>query len=175
VGQDPVEWPRDLAELERLDEVAGVAGLAAAAAAHVAAELVLDRAASPLDLLLEGPERLEVSVCLDHFQHALCAERADQLGFEVGLADVEVRRQAGTLEGLPELSFLAGVAEAGDPNVPKAPQVPPDRLCATQHDDLDALGGEVAALALSERLEGNLVAGALDENDPYGSLHGTFT
>jgi len=45
------------------------------------------------------------------------------------------------------------------------PQELPDPLCAPDRHDGDALGIEVPAAALGERLDGHLVADAFDEHD----------
>jgi len=105
----------------------------------------------------------------------LGAEGSDELRLEIGLADVEARLQAGSLEGPPEVGLLARIAEARDSEALKALEEPADRLRAAHRDDLDPFGREVAAAALRERFQCDPVAGALDQHDPYGSLHGMFT
>jgi predicted metal-dependent enzyme (double-stranded beta helix superfamily) len=111
----------------------------------------------------------------DELLHAAGAERADQLVLEVGLADVEAERlhpgarelraEAGALERALEVAFLAGVHEAGDLDAVEAPEETADRLRSADRHDGDALGREVAATAVGERLDRDPVAGALDEDD----------
>jgi hypothetical protein len=158
-------------EIEGLDEESRVPRLAAAAAAHEAAKLLFDRSAAPLDLLLKRAERREVAVLFDHLQDAFGPQGADQLRLQVRLADVENGRQAGALEGTPELRLLGRVAEAGYPGPAKALEVTADRLRAAHCDDLDCVRSETASLG--QRLEGDLVAGTFDED--YVSLHDTLT
>src|SRR5437867_13154530 len=113
---------------------------------------------------------------LDDREHALCAERPDQLGFQIGIAHVEaellhpgaieVRAEAGTLEPALELALLARVAEPRKPETAKTFEETADRLRAAHRHDRDALAGEMAAAALGERLQRDLVAGSFDQDDP---------
>src|SRR5918995_2409176 len=174
VSENQVERPRDVVELERLDEVARVADLPPAAAAHEAPELVLDRAALPLRLLLQRPERAEVAVLLDDALHVVHAERADQLALQVGDAhgepeSFEVGAEAGSLEGSTEVALLARVAETRQPDVespwPIALDEPADRLSTADRQDGNALGVEVTTAALGERRDRLAVADPFDEHD----------
>ena len=109
----------------------------------------------------------------------LSAEAADQLVLEVGVADVEagrqVRAEAGPLEDEPDVVRLARVAQAGEPDalgdehLEEAPDVPR----ASDRDDGDPLGREVAAAPGGERLDRELVAHALDEDDGLGRTRRT--
>src|SRR5262249_36120288 len=93
----------------------------AGTAAEEAPELILDRAASPLRLLLERTERRQLPAPQEHGLHSLRAERADELALEIRLADEEAEgtqvfaaagpADAGPLECTPELRDLAGIAE----------------------------------------------------------------
>src|SRR5205085_1576964 len=80
----------------------------------------------------------------------------------------------GPVEGAPELALLAGVAQSRDPRVQstraEAVEEPADALRAAHRDDRDALGVEIAAAALRERLERDLVACPLDKYDRAARL-----
>ena len=98
------------------------------------------------------------------------ADGADELVLEVGVADEDAGLfHAGSLEGAAELTLLAGVAEAPEPDVEPVRAVlgqeAPDRLGAAHSDDGDAFGVEIPTVALGERLDGALVADPLDEHD----------
>src|SRR5437899_23945 len=99
---------RDSLRLEGLDEQRRIAEVAATVL-QPAAQLRLDRSASPRGLVLEIAERLELSLRGDDLLYAGGTERANQLVLEVHGADV--RRIA---EHTPEPAFLAGVAQADD-------------------------------------------------------------
>jgi hypothetical protein len=80
-----------------------------------------------------------------------------------------VEAETGPLEPAPELALLGGVTETRQPDV--APlraveaQEPSDRLRASDRHNGDALGDEVPATALGERLNGYLVADPFHEHD----------
>ena len=131
-------------------------------------------------LILEGPEASELALGLDDLLDAGSAEAADQLVLEVGVADVEaglreVRAEARPLDGEPEVVLLAGVAQARDPDalgkelLEEAPDIPG----ASDRDDRDTLGREVAAAPDGERLDRELVAHAFDEDDGAEPAEGT--
>ena len=138
--------------------------------------------ALPRGLLLERAEGAEIALGVDDLLHGLGPESADQLVFEVCVAHVEaqpfhvvtseVGAETGSLETAPELAFLGGVVEAGQPDVEplraELPEELPDRLRTTDRHDGDALGGEIAATALGERFDRVLVADTLDEHDRAG-------
>src|SRR5437773_6007983 len=165
-GEHAVEGRRYPIEVQRLDEEARIAGLAPAAAAHEAAQLILDRSSSPLDLFLERSKRRQVSVRLDHFQYAVGSESSDQLGLQVRVAHVEtqgfhrcaveVRAEARPLEAALELACLAGVAEAHEVEAAEPCEEHADRLRSAHRDHRDALVGQVAAAPLGERLQRDL-------------------
>ncbi len=179
VGQHQVERTRDSVELERLDQQPRVADLPAAAAAHEAPQLGFGRPAMPCGLLLERAERAEVAVCVDHLFHRVGAERADQLVLQVRDAHVEteplhpraseVGAEPGPFEAAPELAFLRGIAEAGQPDVEPARaevvEEAPDRLRPADGDDGGGLVVEIPATAPGEGFQGDLVADPLDEDD----------
>jgi hypothetical protein len=182
VGQQAVQRLGDAAEVEGVDQQPGVAVLAAAAGAQ---EAVQQPGQGPLPLgglALEGPERPELPLALDQPLHGGGAEAADQLVLQVGLAHeeaergqlgpAEIRAEAGPLQTAPEVDLLAGVAEAGQgqaqPSGTEPLQEPPDAPGPAHRDDDDALGGEVPAAAGGQGLEGDLVAGPLDQHDHAG-------
>ena len=193
------ERARHPLQLERLHEEAGVADFSATAAAQEAAQLLLDRSPSPFDLLLERAERAQIPVLGGNILDPVGAEPPDKLVLEVANADVEaepfhvvsreIRAEAGVLEAAPELTFLAGVAKAGEPDVKAARavevQVAPNRLGTADRHDGDALGLEVVSVPFSKGLERDPVADPLDQHDagervPFarlcsGSVHATLT
>ncbi len=81
----------------------------------------------------------------------------------------EIGAEAGSLESTPEVTLLGGIAEAGQPEVrstrAEAIQVVADRLRPTYRNDGNALGGEIPAATLGERLECESVARTLDKHD----------
>jgi hypothetical protein len=180
VSKYQVERPRDLGEIERLDEQARVSDLSAAAAAHEAAELLLDGPSLPRRLLLEGTEGSEVTVGIDDLFHRGGTESADQFVLQICDADVEtqpfqigaseVGAQAGPLDAAPELALLCGVTETRQPDVEPLRAEPfqeaSDRLRPSDRHDGDALGVEIPATPLGECLERELVADPFDEHDP---------
>ena len=78
---------------------------------------------------------------------------------------MDIGGAARSLERAPKACLLAHVAEPGDalPGEPREDTA--DRLRAADRDDRHAFGREVAALTACERLEGDPVARALDEDD----------
>ena len=179
MSEDPVERPRDVVEIERLDEVLRVADLAPAAAAHEAAELLLDRSALPLRLLLQRAEGAEVAVRFDDLLDRVDTERADQLFLKICIADVEaepfqivarqVRAEPGPLETATEVALLRGVAQTGQPHVEslgaEPVQEPADRLRASDRQHGDALGVEVPTATPREGFDRVLIADPFDEHD----------
>ena len=89
--QEEVQRPGHAVQVQRIHEKAGVADLPPAAAAHEATELLLGRSPAPRGLLLERAERPEVALDLGHPLHLGRPERSDQLGLQVGDADVEAQ------------------------------------------------------------------------------------
>ena len=87
--------------------------------------------------------------------------------FHVG--DAEFRPKASPLERLSVVVHLSRVAEAREDHLgaarPEQVQEATDVLGAADRHDRDALGAEVPATAPRERLERELVAHALDEDD----------
>jgi hypothetical protein len=146
---------------------------------------ILDRPSLPRSLLLQRAERPEVAVSVDDLLDDSCAECADQLVLEIRVAHVEaqalhvgaceVGTEAGALESPPELALLSGVTESRQRDVEAARAEPgeeaADRLRTADRHDADALGGEIAAVALGERLERDTVADSFDEHDCTGRFH----
>ena len=120
-----------------------------------------------------------LALSLDDLFHRGGAESADQLVLQVRVAHVEAEQlqvgagevgaEARPLETAPELALLGGVAQACQPEVEPGGAVPlqeaPDRLRAADRHDGDALGVEIPAAALGQRLERGLVADPFDEHD----------
>ena len=135
-------------------------------------------------LLLEGAERTELALGGNDLFHGSGTGRADELVLEVlhaheetqlfHVGASEVRAKAGPLETAPEVTLLGGIAEAGqfDVRATRAELIeePPDRLGPAHRNDGDALGGKVAATALGQRLERQLVACPFDEHHRPGGL-----
>ena len=176
-----VEGSRDARQLERLDEQPRVLDLAGAASEE-APKLSLGRPTSPLGLLLEGAKRREASARPEYCLDGRRAERANELALEIGIAHVEaetlhafageVCAEPRLLQSAAEASLLADVAESGEANVgspgSKLAYDAAERLRASDGDDRDALGFEVAAAPSGQGLERDLVADSLDENEGRG-------
>jgi 2-methylisocitrate lyase-like PEP mutase family enzyme len=114
-------------------------------------------------------------------QHLVRAERADQLGLEIGVAREEAElfepvacecvAEARPLERAAELRLLGRVAEARESDATAVVcEKAADRLGATNRDDDDALCVEVPPPALGQRFDRDGVARPLDENDGSGLL-----
>src|SRR5438105_3854254 len=124
-------------------------------------------------------EGAEVALRVDHRLDGSGAESAYQLVLEIGDAHVEaqqfhldareLRAEAGPLETAPEHVLFTFVTEPGQRRVgalrAEPGQEAPHRLRTSDRHDRDALACEVPAPARGERLEGDLVADALDEHD----------
>jgi hypothetical protein len=126
VSKHAVERPRHLGEIQRIDEQARVSDLPAAAAAHEAPKLPFGGPSSPRRLLLEGPERPEVSLTVDDLFHVGRTESPDQLVLQIFDADIEaegfhvgaseIGAEARPLETAPEAALLCCVAETRQPD-----------------------------------------------------------
>jgi hypothetical protein len=122
VGKHAVQRPRDLREIQRVDEPGRGLDLAALGGAEEAPKLLLDAPAAPRGLLLEGAERFQVTHGVDDLLDGGGPQCADQLVLQVGDADVEaepfligareVGAEAGSLEAAPEVALLAGVYDS---------------------------------------------------------------
>ena|SRR5215211_634832 len=159
-SQHSVQRPRNAAWSKRADERSH--RRLPSLAAEPAVKLRFRGSSPPRGLVLEGSERAELPVRVDHLFHRRRTEGADQLVLEVGYADVEAERfhpgagqagaEAGALESALEEAFLRGVAEAGQPDVeasrPEAVDEAPDRVRTSDRHDRDALGGEVPTASL---------------------------
>ena len=116
---------------------------------------------------------------LHHFLGAVGSERADQLvleildadeepeGFHAGASEADA--EAGALERASEVALLTGVAEAREPDVdalrPEHAEEASDGLSAAHRHDGNALAAEITPAEPGQRLDGALVADALDEHD----------
>ena len=130
-------------------------------------------------LLLERPERPELTLRLDDPLHLGRAEGPDELGLEIGHADVEAeglhRRpveagaDAGALQGATEVVLLVGVAQPRQIDVQPVRavvlEVPTHVLGPTHGHDPDAVGGEIPSPPLGQRGECEAVAHPLDQHD----------
>jgi hypothetical protein len=112
-------------------------------------ELQLERPPALGRLLLHPRER----TAIDDLQHALDAERADQLTLEIRPADVDI------VENAAEEVRLVLVAEAAHASVGrKTGDEAADRLRAADRNDLDSFGPEIAAETTCEQLEDGAIA-----------------
>ena len=109
------------------------------------------------------PDQLVLQVCNAHVE-------AEPLH----LGACEVGAESSPLEPAPEVALLSDIAEAGDLDVEpvraELVQNPADGLRPTDRHDRNALGVEITAMALGERLERALVADPFDEHDCLGLL-----
>jgi hypothetical protein len=178
VSEYQVERPRNLAEIQCIDEQPGVPDLAPAATAHETSKLLLGGPSFPLRLLLQGAERSKLSLSVDDLFYGVRTEGTNQLVFQVCDAHVEaesfhldageVRAEAGPLETAPEVVLLSGVTEArdcdGEPLRAEQVQEASDSLCTSHCDDRDALGVEIPSTAFGEGFERALVADSFDKD-----------
>src|SRR5215211_1442051 len=138
-SQHSVQRPRNAAWSKRADERSH--RRLPSLAAEPAVKLRFRGSSPPRGLVLEGSERAELPVRVDHLFHRRRTEGADQAGAE-----------AGALESALEEAFLRGVAEAGQPDVeasrPEAVDEAPDCVRTSDRHDRDALGGEVPTASL---------------------------
>src|SRR5439155_13891875 len=97
----------------------------------------------------------------------VCDAYVETESFQIGAS--EVGADAGALESALEVALLGGVTEAREPDVlpPRAEQIQEasDRLRTPDRHDGDALGVEIPATALGQRVERDLVADSFDKHD----------
>ena len=174
-----VERPGHSGEIERIDEQPCISDLPAAAAAHEAPKLLLGGPSLPRRLLLQCAERSKVTLSVDDLFHGGGTQSADQLVLQICDAHVEtqpfhldaseVGAEAGSLETAPEVGLLSGVAKSrqGDVEPLRAEQIqePSYGLRTPYRHNGNALSVKTPATALSERLEGALVADPFNEHD----------
>jgi hypothetical protein len=179
MGKYQVKRPRNLAEIQRIDEQTRVSDLPAAAAAHEAPKLLFICPSLPRRLLLEGAEGSKVTLGVNDLFHRGGTESADQLVLQVGDAHVEtqpfhinggeVGAEASPLETAPEVALLRGVTEARQPRVRPLRAEPLQEasygLRTPDWHNGNALGAKTPTAAPSERLERDLVADPLDEHN----------
>jgi hypothetical protein len=156
----------------------GVVDLAAGARAEEASQLAPEGASALGRLPLERAERPELTLRGDHLLDGVDPEGADQLVLEVGDADEEAESfqigagepgpEADAFEVAPKVPLLTDVAEARQPQIgasgTEQVEVVPDVGRAAHRHDGHAFRVEVAAVAVGERFECELVAPALDED-----------
>jgi hypothetical protein len=181
MGEDTVEWSRDMVEVERLDEEAGVPDLAPSAAAQEPVKLLLDGAVPPRRHLLERAKPVEIVVGPKDLLDPRRTERAYQLLFQIRDAHEEAEplhirarqpgAEAGALQCPPEDRLLAGIAKTREPQaVPactEALEELPDAMSASEAIDANPRGCKVDAPPLGERFDCDLVTLPLD--DQYGA------
>src|SRR5215831_10247695 len=179
VGKDAVKRPGDLGEIERAHHQPRVQALPAGPGPHEPVELLLRALPLPRGHLPEDAQRPELALRADDPLDRGHAEGPDQLLLQIGAADVEAERlhvgagqggaHAGPLQGPPEVAFLGGVAQAGQPDAEPvgAEQVQEvaDVGRAVQVHDGDALRVERNAPPPGQRLERDPVAHPLDDDD----------
>lgn len=143
----------------RLDEEWRIAKVAAAVL-EPTAQLSLDRAPAPVDLILEAAERVELPLRRDHLLDSTDTERTDQLIFEVLVADV-----GRVTEDSAEPALLPGVAEPCHRPALVLRERATDRLCAADGDDFDS--SQPQAEPRGHRLERQSVGDPFDEDDSH--------
>ena len=182
MGKHPVERPRHLAEIERLDEQTRVSDLPAPAATHEAPKLLLLRPSLPSGLLLKRSKRSKVSLSVDDLFHGGGTESADQLVLQVCDAHVEtesfhigasqVGAEASPRKTALELALLCGVTETRQSYVEplRAEQIQESSYGLRTSDCHygNALGGEISTTTLSERFDRALVADPFNEHERTG-------
>jgi hypothetical protein len=178
MGEDAVEWSRDMVEVERLDEEAGVPDLAPSAAAQEPMKLLLDGAVPPRRHLLERPKPVEIVVRPKDLLDPRRTERAYQLLLQIGDAHKEAEplhvrtrepgAEAGALECPAEDRLLAGIAQTGEPRAiracTEALEELPDAMDASEALDANPRGCKVDAAPLGERFDRDLVTLPLDDH-----------
>src|SRR5215211_1007320 len=177
MGDDPVERPRDVVEVESVDEQTGVPDLSSTSAAQEPVELLFGRAIAPCRHLLERPKPMEIVVVPKDLLDPRRTERADQLLLQIGDAHEEAEplhvrppepvAEAGALECPSEDRFLAGIAKAREARAVAACtellEELPDAMCASEALDANARGCKVDAAPLGERLDCHLVTLPFDD------------
>ena len=133
----------------------------------------------PGRLPLHAAKRAEVAVGAEELAEERDARRADELFLQVRDADVEAEAlQVRTRPGCAHPSrreaalddvLFRGITQAGQ-NQPRSlgaevPQVARKRVGTADRDDRDSFRGEIPAPADGQRLDGHLVADALDQDD----------
>jgi hypothetical protein len=132
-------------------------------------QLLLERPVAVRRLLLVRPERAQLVLLGEHPLHPVGADGPGQLVLEVARARVPARllerRTVAVAERAQEVALLADVVEARQVSVAVLREGLGEVPVPAERDDGDALGGEVAAAAARERLDGQPVARAFDEHD----------
>lgn len=188
MGEDAVERPGNVVEVERVDEEAGVPDLPPAAAAHEPAKLLLGGAIAPRRHLLKRPKPVEIVVSPKDLLDPRRTERAYQLLLQIGDADEEAEplhvrarelgAQTGALECPAEDPLLAGVAETREPRAVLACtdllEERPDAMRASEARDPNARGFKVDAAPLGQRFDCDLVTLPFDHHDRACRHSGRF-
>ena len=178
-----MEWPRNLLERDRLDEQPGIAQVPPGAASEEAVQLGIEGTLTPLPLLLERSKGTQVAVRLEDGLDRVEPDRPNQLGLEIGLADVEadighIGRRAWIADpriddGRAEHVGAIGVTQSGELEVGAARtepvQVASRGLGASDRNDDDGLAVEVTPQLHRNGFHGDLVTDALDDDDGFGT------
>jgi hypothetical protein len=184
MGEDAVERPRNMIEIERLDKEAGVPDLAPSAAAQEPMKLLLDGAVPPRLHLLERPKPVEIVVGPKDLLDPRRTERAYQLLLQIGDAHEEAEplhvrtrepgAETGALQCPSEDRFLAGIVQTREPHTilayTETLEELPDAMGASEAFDANAHCREVDAAPLGERFDRDLVA--LPFDDHHGARFG---
>ena len=179
MGQQALQRSWHAVEVERFHEQPRILDLAPTAGAHESPQLLFHGAAELGGLLLQDAERAQVAVGLHDPLHPRCAEGSNQLVFEVEHAheeterlhprSVQARPEPGPLETTDEVALLPRVAEAGEFEVEaggtEQAEELGDRLRASDRNDGDAFGGQIAAPPCREHLGRYPIAVTLDQHN----------
>ena len=157
-GEHPGERRRDSLRLESRDQQRRIP-VVAVTVVHPAQQLGLRAPTPPGRLVLEAAEGLQIAFACNHLLDTTRAESADQLVLET--LDADVGR---TAEHAPEPALLAGVAQPDDPFAVVLLRRATDCLRAADRHDLDAGCDEIEAELRRNRLEGDPVGDAFDED-----------
>ena len=140
-------------------------------------KLLFDRPLLLRGLVLKNPERFQVAPGIDDVLDGFGAERADQFVLKVRdeheeakgceVRGAEIGAEPCTFEATPKVSFLRDVAQAGQPDVKpvraEEPQEAPNARRPAERHETGPFCGEIPATALSQGLEGDLVADPFDD------------
>ena len=174
--EHPIERPRYVVEVQRVDEQARVPDLPVV---QPTAELRLERPVLMCRLLLKGAKGRQLTLGFGDSKQRGGAYGTDQLLLQVCDANVEaeglhlravhVRAEAGAFDTSLEGVLLRSITEARHLHVQASRPVDledaADGLCPSDRNDRYPLSGKVPTPPLGERLDRDLVADPLDEHD----------
>ncbi len=168
--EQPVQRRRYAVGVQRLDQEAPVTDLAPLLRTEEAPHLPLGAAPLLRGLAQEDAQGALVAVLPEESAHPVRAERADQLLLQVGGADEEVvrRREEGTLPAAYVVAALRLVAQPGEPQAQSGRAEEsceaPDAHRPAHRQDAHALGRQVPAAPLGQRVDGGRVAEPFEED-----------